>query len=347
MKSKLILLFILSFYINSGAHATVIHSTKTFEQNGASLTEHLTITLPENFNRQIYKSIVQKIGYIYQPHSQVIHEKILKDIVLYKTRYFIGDYGLRILPPELLNTKAPNHLIMAGDSNVFSEGCLDADSITVQLSRELPQFDAYNFGHRGGGPHNTLSMMEHYPFWNLIKEKKGVFIYNFFTGHMYERVVGAKNYIVWDTGRSPYYALDNHDVAQYQGSFNKRFITKIYKFISAHPFLNDLLPVLPQINADHIKLISKIFVKMKSLYLRSFPEGKFIVIINNSYVFFDKDTETLKLDLKKEGIETMEIPYMGINKKQFIFKDMHLNPRGQKIQSKIIADQLLKILSLH
>lgn len=324
-------------------------SVKSILQNGVLFTEKMTIHYPENFDRVQYKKIVEKLGYIFQPHSRIDHDKFAGNELIYSAQYTIGDYGLRIIPATLLNKNAKEHLIAAGDSNVFSEGTKDFESFTAHLSRDLINYYVYNFGHRGGGPHNTLSMMENYPFQKMIKEPKGIFLYNFFTGHMFERVIGSKNYIAWDTGMSPYYDLNNKGELQRIGQFNDRtIITPLYKLIAKTAWLNDLLPILPQINEGHTELIAKVILRMKEVYLAKFPQGRFIMVINNSYMFGQSvETKWLMEKLAKNSIEMIVIDYLPQLKEGMIFSDMHLNGSGHKVQSQVISEKLLKILSLH
>ncbi len=315
----------------------------TFDFNGEKITEILKIYFLDDKNFNNNKQLFQTIGNTFPINSHVIHIKKIKDKTIFEAKYTIGDYGLRVFPKNSSAKKDKNHLIIAGDSMVFGEGCQDNETITAHLSKNLPDYEVLNLGHRGGGPHNTLALFENYPIEKLINQKKGIFMYDFFTQYMFERVIGSKNYVAWDRGQSPYYDLNNNGELERYGNFNDRFFTSlIYKFINSWPWLNKLLPILPRINEHHINIITKVFVKMKKAYLSKFPDGKFFVIINNSSVFNPENSiQILKNNLIKSGIEIIELPFIPLLNETYNFKDGHFNGRGQKLQADAISHHIL------
>jgi hypothetical protein len=314
---------------------------------GDRFIDSVNIHYPDNFSKRSYDELVNKIGYVYPPFSTVEHTKTMEGKTLFTARYKIEQYGLRLPAETSKESKKNFHLILDGDSNVFGEGCNEEATLTSQLEKKLTNFHLYNFGHRGGAPHNTLSLIENYPFQNLIAEKKGIFIYDFFTTHMIERVIGGKNYIAWDNGLSPWYDFDEiNNTIVYKGQLKEKTSSKIYARLSKYSLFNWLFPVLPRITQTHIKLVSKIFAKMKKDYLQSFPEGRFIVLINDT-VNDEYDIKTIQLtrtlheELEKENIETIWPGHQKINSLDAVtFKDGHFNPEGQKWQAGIIFEQL-------
>lgn len=330
----------LTFSAQTGSPAST-SLKRTIEHNGVIFTDSGTIFYPENFKSAEFNLLIQKIGYVYPPFSKVEHIKHAKDQLMFKALYRLGNYGLRSDSPTI---RAPFHLIIAGDSNVFGEGCNENETVTARLSGLIKDHHVYNFGHRGGGPHNTLSLWEHFPVQNLITEKKGLFIYDLFSSHMLERVIGGKNYVAWDNGISPWYELNDKDEPVFKGQFKDKKITALYSFLSSSTLMNWLFPVLPRINSDHLHLVSKIFVKMKALYLASFPEGKFIVLLNNS-TMKDEHVDELRAELEKYKIETINLPFQERKVEPLTFKDMHFNPEGQKWQAELISAALKNLSS--
>lgn len=330
----------------AASESRILTHEAEFTINNVSIKEKTRIELGRENNRAQDKILFETIGPVYPPFSEIFHQKFSGNTLLFDVSYHTGQYGLRQEPQHLPQTKA-SHLIVAGDSNVFGEGCGDGETLTASLEKIVPQFHAYNFGHRGGGPHNTLSLMEHYPFASLIKEKKGVFLYNFFPAHMIERVIGAKNYVAWDKGQGPWYSLDSKDQLKYEGPFSKRPMTKMYQFIADHAWLNKLLPVLPRIGPHHLHLVAKLFERMQSLYKRSFPEGTFVVVLNLNVSHGEKMADELKSELEKVHVPVVIVQTDKTDQTNMVFKDMHYNPEGQKWQARLMADALLKIFSLH
>ncbi|MBC7713480.1 MAG: hypothetical protein H7177_09080 [Rhizobacter sp.] len=293
-----------------------------------------------------YENLMSAIGYTAPPYSQFNHIKKINDKLVYDVNYNIGMLGFRTIPDNLLNKGAPFHFIIAGDSNTFSEGCSDKDSIAAQLSPLLKNYYVYNLGQRGAGPHNMLALMKNYPFEDLIKEKNGIFLYNFFPTYMFERVIGSKSYSGWDHGRSPYYDLDRNGKLIRNGYFKDRTFTSIfYNFLNSFKWLNKLIPNLPRINDHHIEIVTKIFLEMKKEYLFKFPSGKFYIIINNSYQAATHESLGLIKNLKKYKLDYIEVPFNPDFEKGYILKDLHLNKKGQATQTKFIAQEILKKLN--
>ena len=230
------------------------------------------------------------------------------------------------------------HLIIAGDSNVFGEGCHDKETISTKLSQIMPNYYVYNFGRRGGGPHNLLSLMEHFPSYKkMIQNKKGIMIYNFYPVVNTERVIGAKNYLQWDQGKSAYYTLDSLGNLQFNGTFNNRFfITAFYNFINRFHVLDKLIPNLPRITDNHMKLVAAVIKKMQKVYLHDFPEGRFIAIINDSYGRNENIPEdVLYKYLRESDVETAIIPaYNRTERPLATFLDGHFNNTGNSDQAK-------------
>lgn len=323
-----------------------ITAERNYKSPQGTIKEMTIITLPEHFNQQLFDQVNNKIGPVYPAHSKVHHIKSTSSSLIYETDYVISEYGLRLHRQIDPGSK---HLIIAGDSNVFGEGCRESETLFAHLEQfpSLKEFDFYNFGHRGGGPHNTLSLMEHYPYARLIKEKYGLFLYQFFPAHMIERVIGGKNYVGWDQGRSPWYELNDKSALVYKGNFDKRTITALYKTMSGSDFLNWLFPVLPQIHSAHLKLVAKIFERMKGLYLRDFPSGKFVVLLNEQAGTASTQTLELQKELKKLKVETLLLTDKPVPLEKYTFRDMHLNSEGQKWTAGLLEKEILKIFSLH
>lgn len=305
-----------------------------------SIKETTIIELPQNFSYTFFDQLNEKIGPVYPSHSKVHHVKSSSASLIFETDYEIGDLGLR-LHRSSTDQKKIKHLIVAGDSNVFGEGCSQKDTLPAQLEKftSFSQYQIYNFGHRGGGPHNTLSLMEHYPYRKNIQEKEGLFLYQFFPAHMIERVIGGKNYTGWDQGRSPWYELNEKNELIYRGSFSNRNLTALYKKMAASEILNWLFPSLPRLSSSHLKLVAKVFEKMKAVYLRDFPQGKFVVVLNELTADIPKLTQELQKELKLVHVDSIILAAAPPSLEKMTFKDMHFNPEGQKWMAGLLADK--------
>lgn len=273
-----------------------------------------------------------KIGWVYAVDSRVLHIKTpANGINGYKAFFNINKVGQRILPATTLK---PNHLIVAGDSNVFGIGVRDEESLPYLLSQKHPSYHAYNFGHPGGGPHNTFARFEKTDWHSQIEEKDGRMIYIFSPAWMLERVAVTKNYLSWDKGNSPWYELESGKLV-YRGILKDRIQTKILNFIRLIDYF-EWVGDLPKFNNDHMKLVAKLLEETKRQYLKMFPKGKFTVVVSN-YVFWDQALSDELISLLK----AVQVDVVLINKDpksdpKFHFADFHFNYEGQKmIESEI------------
>jgi len=343
MKIMLIFLTLLfSFHSKICEAKKILENENVQHANNLTLTEKTRIEVPDTYKKIEHDQLNEKIGPVYPPFSKVTHEKWLKDHLVFRAKYSIGAFGIRTFPGKT----GTRHLIIAGDSNVFGEGCNDNETLFTFLDQQLKDIHLYNFGHRGGGPHNTLSLIENFPVLSQVQESKGLFLYNFFAAHMIERVIGGKNYSGWDHGMSPWYSLSDRDELISNGSFKKRSMTAIYEWMSRSDFLNWLFPALPRISKDHLHLVAKIFEKIKMDYLQKFPEGKFVVILNQTSALKDLYTENLQLELKQLKIDSLILGTSDTDINKMIFPDGHFNPEGQRSQAGLLKQKLLEIFFL-
>lgn len=301
-----------------------------FTLNQKQYENEINYVCQESCNDIEKHKLESKIGPIFYPHSNVQEQLKQDGKVIRGVFYEIGDFGFRKPYDELNANFKKKHLILAGDSNIFGEWCKNNETLDAQLIKFFPDHQIYNWGIRGGGPHNTLAFMQNFNFKNIIPANQGIFSYTFFPQYMYSRVIGSKNYTAWDDGKSPYYQINKNGTLNYKGNFNDRkFYTFLYKLITSNTLLNKLLPEIPRISTEDILLVSAIFTEMKKAYLKYFSHVKFVIIINNSLEKSDENlTDELVNDLKKNQIDVEVIPFNStLSKNQF--EDGHINSIGQ------------------
>ncbi|MGZ3789486.1 MAG: hypothetical protein ACXVLQ_13235 [Bacteriovorax sp.] len=318
------------------AYSNIQIATKTSD---TEIKEIITATTLAPYDKKDLQRLINLTGPKFTPYTNYRHIKSKNGKIDYDVNYTIGAFGLRKINENYLNQNATRSFILAGDSNTFGEGCLDPDTLEAKISPMLKDYYVYNFGVRGGGPHNTLAFMENFPYQKLIKQKKGIFIYNFLPSIMFDRIAGAKNYIMWDKGKSPYYDLDEEGKLIRKGNFNDRHLTNIFRFIGSNSLLNFLLPTLPRIGKGHVDLLVEIFAHMKANYLKNFPENDFIVIVNENYGNYKGDIINYLLErLEKKKILFKRIPWTYNLKPKGMFLDGHFNGLGQQYQATQITN---------
>lgn len=291
--------------------------------------QHTALTfLPKNYDIKYHKNLMYQIGWGYTPNATIEHKKkSLKTGIGFDVIYHMNEFSQRMIPPgKGVKTK---HLIIAGDSNVFGIGNPDKETFVYLMGEKNKDYHAYNFGHGGGGPHNTLALLENYSWEKNILEKEGKMIYIFYPEWMIDRVVGTKNYLVWDRGNSPWYYLDDHDNLVRGGNFNDRFLTKILKFITKINFRN-LIGDIPKIVPQDFKLVAKILSKMKAEYLKKFPSGEFIVVVGKYGLMREKWALYLEEELRNEKLPYIELFPERKRRPEFHLVDEHFNLKGNQ-----------------
>jgi hypothetical protein len=317
--------------------ANEFDETQTIETTGRFKEQTYVWYGPGHSNEADY-DLKNKIGWVYAVDSRVLQIKTPPNgINGYKAFYNINKIGQRILPASasISSSSKPFHLIVAGESNTFGIGVSDEESLPFLLSQKHPDYHVYNFGHPGGGPHNTFARFEKMDWYSQIKEKEGRMIYIFAPAWMMERVAATKNYLSWDKGNSPWYELENGKLV-YKGILKDRLLSKILNFIRLIDYFG-WIGELPKFNSDHLKLATKLLEETRRQYLKVFPRGLFTVLVSN-YALWDPtlSNELISL-LKAANVEVLLINKNPQSDPKFHFADFHFNYEGQKMMESEIS----------
>lgn len=318
-----------------------VHRNKDFDGK-VFKNENITF-IKKNFDEKQYEYLINKIGWVYHPNS--INRQIVSientnqkfDVI-----YYLDEFGRRTNLPT--STDYNSHLILAGDSNTFGIGLNQNETLAYYAGKNLKRVHVYNYGHGGGGPHNTLAFLSFFDWSNHIKEKEGKMLYLFYPEWMAQRVVGARSYILWDLAKSPWYALNSKNQLEYKGSFKDRWIiTGFYKLVSKLDFFN-IIGELPRLNQRHMQLTAKIFKEMEKEYLNKFPKGQFIVALSGYLLNKAEYITDLAKFLTEEKVKYSIItPPNKLKNEKYHLIDSHFNFEGVKfIYQEMEKAQLFK-----
>ena len=340
MKNLLLVIFftLLNFQF-SIADEYIKQSQVEMTINGHQLNTLYQYEFYQPFNQEHFNFVKNQIGVVFPPFSIVSYKMSEKGNTIFDVKYRIGEFGERVYFDT--NQKALYHLIISGDSNSFGEGCNDSQTLDFFLQNSLTNYQRYNYSHRGGGPNNTLALFETFSINKKVKETSGIMIYNFYTNFLFQRTIGSKESIKWNE-YSPFYYLNENGEIKRNGSFRHRPLTYLYKFINLIPFSELLFPELPRIHDHHVFFVAKLLEKIQHKYLEQFPQGKFIVILNN----FPKENVSENSKLLSKYLDQLQVKSASItlkNPEQLHFVDLHLNPRGHQQE----AEEILKVLLLN
>ncbi len=314
----------------------------TYFQEGKKISDGLIAEKVNLKDSQFFFKLIEKIGPVLIPESSFRHIKKADNQLIYDAKYDLGPFGNRERP--IVNTKAVKHLIIAGESNTFGDGNNLEQTFVYLLAKDFVKFQVYNFGHRGGGPNNTLALFQNFNLKDYISESKGIFIFNLFEDVIMERVIGSKNHACWDNGNSPYYKIENNEL-KHLGNFKDRFfIHPFYRLICNNKKLNELIKNLPRITEDHYQLLAMILKEIEKTYLKHWPQGKFYVVVNhafeNSYLPMNKKIIPW---LIKHNISYRELPSISYVINRTFPYDQHLNKNGQKEEYLLFKNFISKL----
>lgn len=291
----------------------------------------------KSYNATEYTNLSKHIGWTYPINSRTTRS-VKNSTGGYKFTFTTNQYGLRVLPSL---GKRPNHLIVAGESNTFGQGVSDTENTPYLLGKAHPNYTPYNYGICGGGPHNTLGLMQNYQWEKSIAEPTGKMIYIYYPAWMNERPIGTKNYLSWENGHSPWYELNSKDELIRKGIFRDRFLTMIFKGITTidkRHWVGDL----PKFNDGHFKLIAKIFQEMQKEYYKKFPKGEFVLLVSDSGMEDAKANEPLIAHLKSYKVNVKRIHQNTRMDDNLRFMDYHFNEKGQQM----VADSVSEAVKL-
>jgi hypothetical protein len=254
--------------------------------------------------------------------------------------YTINEFGFR---KTIVNPKARQHFIIAGDSHIFGHGCNDDETIASFLAKKFPAFQMINLGISGSAGNSLYYVLNHYNIKEMIPSSlgKGIFIYDF-SDYLIERMIGSKNFIRWGW-MQPAYAIDSSGKLIFKDSFNALWITKFYKIINLIDPNNYFIKNLPRIRDEHLKLVAKIFLEIKNKYLLATnPKNHFYLQINPFFIN-DGNQELIQrfeAQLKNMGIEVLSMGQIKLRPEYFYPKDKHLTPEGHNYYADLIVKEL-------
>ncbi len=99
------------------------------------------------------------VGYVPLANNTVTVTAVQEETLLYKATYTTDGDGRRITPQ---NPQAKTAVLLFGCSFTFGEGLNDRQAMAWKLGELLGEnYQVFNFGYSGYGPHNALAIIEH------------------------------------------------------------------------------------------------------------------------------------------------------------------------------------------
>ncbi len=173
------------------------------------------------------------LGFGYEPKAKKMRtQKILGDKVLFDVTVTLNDRGYRITPTH---PNAKIGIVLLGCSFTEGVGVEDHETYAYRLSELLGEnYQVYNFGFGGYGPHQALALLESDRLDFLKKSHEKLHFYFLSIGSHEWRSAGL---VEWDS-YGPRYILENGQAIR-KGSFDLGFtlFTKLWEVIKKSDLL--------------------------------------------------------------------------------------------------------------
>lgn len=205
---------------------------------------------------------------------------LVKDNCVWDVHYSTDQFGRRrtVFP----GTTVPNALaVFFGCSVLFGEGCEDRQTIPSVFCRLSPGYLAANYGVPGWGPQHMLSLLQsgRVAWEAALPVKLGVFLYR---PELHEaRVVGDMDVTDESTLDFPCYRFGSESGLYRAGSFRTaQPLTNLFYDILRGSQTRTLLGLnFPRRRSMHYRLTAAIIAKSRELFLQSFPDAQFLVVV--------------------------------------------------------------------
>lgn len=342
-------LVILLTFLSTTVFGEEVYKVKKVSLSGVEYLQFLHASV--DFQSAAYKkfTFVQKIVNPQSefPNMHMTHLALdLQGKREFLKSYHTNQFGFRV---NQINKKAKKHLILAGDSHIFGQGCNDNETLAAQLSKKFPDYQLINLGISGSAGNSLLFSIDHFKINSMFDKRleEGLLIYDF-SDYLIERMIGSKEFIKWGW-MQPSYGIDSTGKLVYLGPYHSLWATKFYKLINAIDPYGYFIKNLPRIGQNHLELVADIFLELKKKYLfQTKSTNKFYIQLNPFFINLSSRDLIQKLlgEFEKRGIEVLTIEGF-IPSKHYVYPiDKHITPEGHQYYADLISKALRPIIGL-
>jgi len=204
-------------------------------------------------------------------------KRYVDDELIYDLVYTIDSNGLRVAP-RAAGSRASQAIVFFGGSVTFGEGVADHQSMPYRVGEILgEQYQVYNFGFHGYGPHQMLAAIEFGLLDEIVREPVSRVVYQAIPAHV-ARSAGLAH---WDR-HGPRYILDSSGQANYAGHFDDNrpaFMKALLPQLEKSKTYQKTLGLQRAIRRDDILLYLAIVEKSRQLILQRYPNAEFHVLL--------------------------------------------------------------------
>lgn len=247
------------------------------------------------------------LGYAPAPQAAAMRStRTLKDTLIYDVTYTSKADGWRVTPEH---PGAQNAALFFGCSYTMGEGVNDAESYPYRVGQLLGEdWQVYNFGFSGYGPHQFLALLESGRLDELQKKYKKIHVFWMnIPGHE----LRSGGYSFWDPS-GPRYVLEN-GVAVRRGNFDSytkngllaATFFRLQAALKRTQLCNEFLVQVLRWNADALsRLQCAILVAAQKRLQQHWPNATFTVLV------YPSATDNLPL-FRQAGLPVLDTtPFM-------------------------------------
>ena len=223
--------------------------------------------------------------------------------------YTHDSYGFRKYSRPT-NPAATSHLLLGGCSFTYGHGLKDEETFAYKLMLAQEGSQVLNMGLPGTTVKEQIFLWEHYNFKERVRLREGLYIYTIFNDHL-NRTNNNFDYLTWAPKNSPVYeerdgALKLVDTISTQKSYQWMQFLKSIHLDGLWVRVSSVFESLGR-KSDIEELVSHISY-LKTLYLKQFPGGRFIVTEMAPFMALtqNEDRDYLISKLKNAGITFWE-----------------------------------------
>ncbi|MDR1783962.1 MAG: hypothetical protein LBR13_06865 [Dysgonamonadaceae bacterium] len=222
------------------------------------------------------------MGFKSRPNMDTYHTLTLGEDTIFNAHYVTDSLGRRIAADaDYVKTdsllKPHKHALFFGCSFTFGEGLDYFSTFPYLFEKHNPDYQSYNYGLRGGGPHqfallfdNGINVINK----NTIKEPEGIAVYTFINDHL-SRVFATTGYLQWAGNNIPDVCVENDSLVVKRVSGKKIFFSRVLNFVYLFKYMK-LSTHYPQTD-EFYKRFADIINYTAKKYKEVCPDGAFYV----------------------------------------------------------------------
>jgi len=276
------------------------------------------------------------IGHHNPSDATILHKFFRDNKELFEVTYHTDHLGHRISPGKYEGRN--KFALFMGCSFTFGVGVQDNETVPYYFAEKQKDYVPYNYGLGASGPHQFLRLLETKNLREEIKEEQGIGIFYYIEEHIQRATMHLPS-IGW-LRQSPHYELNQNQELEYQGNFeeDKSLWAQLLLKLAFQNFDYFTHHIFPRVSKQDGDTTCKIIKKIKSEFLKQFPNSQFVVLYNSGDMIYP-----MKNCLKKEGINYVSVaPRVNIQlgKKASIYGDGHPTALANELIANILAEEL-------